>query len=95
MIYDIASREASAHSRRSTVVETFFESFPQLMEGGRTLYFIITLTLEYLCLTKAHDILSISSSSERREEVGTGDGRDMGCGEVGEQTMVYELETTN
>ena len=63
LVYDIASREASAHSRRSTVVETFFESFPQLMEGGRTLYFIITLTLEYLCLTKAHDILSISSSS--------------------------------
>ena len=24
---------------------------------------------------------------ERREELGTGDGRDMGCGEVGEQTL--------
>ena len=34
LIYDKASREASAHSRRGTGVETFFQSFPQLMEGA-------------------------------------------------------------
>ena len=74
LIYDIASREASAHSRRSTGVETFFQSFPQLMEGGRTLYFIITLTLEFLCLTKAPDILGVSCSSSVMNMISLIDG---------------------
>ena len=74
LIYGIASREASAHSKRSTGVEKFFQSFPQLMEGGRNLYFIITLTLEFLCLTEAPNILSISCSSSVMNMISLIDG---------------------